>query len=90
MFIIISYDISEDKRRNKIFKILKDYGQWIQYSLFECDLAKKDYLKLRDRLERVIDDENDSIRFYFVCNSCRDKIEKIGGPSDQNGDIIII
>jgi CRISPR-associated protein Cas2 len=90
MFVLISYDISEDKRRTRIFKILKDYGQWIQYSVFECDLDKKDYLKMRDRLERVIDNDEDSIRFYFLCVSCRDKIEKIGGPNNQNGDIIII
>jgi CRISPR-associated protein Cas2 len=62
MFVLISYDISEDKRRTRIFKILKDYGQWIQYSVFECDLDKKDYLKMRDRLERVIDNDEDSIR----------------------------
>ena len=75
---------------NKIFKILKDYGQWIQYSVFECELEKKDYLKLRARLEKVIDREEDSIRFYFLCAKCQDKIEKIGGPTDKFEDSIII
>ncbi|SNY41123.1 CRISPR-associated protein, Cas2 family [Orenia metallireducens] len=90
MFVIISYDISEDKRRNRIFKILKDYGQWIQYSVFECDLDKEDYLKMRDRLERTIDKDEDSIRFYFLCANCQDKIEKIGGPDKLFQDSIII
>ncbi|MFM7575972.1 MAG: CRISPR-associated endonuclease Cas2, partial [Microcystaceae cyanobacterium] len=43
MFVVVSYDISEDKRRTKVHKILKSYGQWMQFSLFECDLTEKDY-----------------------------------------------
>ncbi|MEX0269390.1 CRISPR-associated endonuclease Cas2, partial [Leptolyngbyaceae cyanobacterium UHCC 1019] len=39
MHLVISYDISEDKRRTKIHKILKSYGQWMQFSVFECDLT---------------------------------------------------
>ena len=55
MFVVVSYDISEDKRRTKIHKILKPYGQWMQFSLFECDLSEKDYAKLRSRLNKIID-----------------------------------
>ena len=44
MHILISYDISEDKRRTKIHKMLKSYGQWMQYSVFECaDLTETQY-----------------------------------------------
>lgn len=71
MFVVISYDISEDKRRNRIFKILKDFGTWIQYSVFECELEKKDYLKLRDRLQKVLDEDEDNIRFYFYVVNVR-------------------
>ncbi|MCS6805410.1 MAG: CRISPR-associated endonuclease Cas2, partial [Blastocatellia bacterium] len=45
MFIVISYDVQEDKRRTRIHKALKSYGQWVQYSVFECELEKKDYLR---------------------------------------------
>ncbi len=67
MFVIISYDIKEDKRRTKIHKILKSYGEWVQYSIFECDLTQTQYAKLRDRLSKIIDRDTDNIRFYFMC-----------------------
>ncbi|MDB9541267.1 CRISPR-associated endonuclease Cas2 [Anabaenopsis tanganyikae CS-531] len=55
MFVVISYDILEDKRSNKIHKILKSYGQWMQYSVFECDLTQTQYAKLRSRLSKGIE-----------------------------------
>ena len=86
MYIVISYDIPEDKRRTKIHKILKSYGQWMQYSVFECDLTQTQYAKLRSRLSKVIEPDEDSIRFYFLCACCKDKIERIGGemPRDES------
>ena len=79
MFIVISYDISEDKRRTKIHKILKSYGQWMQFSVFECELTGAQYAKLRSRLSKLIKPNEDSIRFYFLCGCCQPKIERIGG-----------
>lgn len=79
MNVVVSYDISEDKRRSKIHKILKSYGQWMQYSVFECDLTDTQYAKLRSRLHKLIKPEQDSIRFYFLCRCCQDKVERIGG-----------
>ena len=90
MFIIISYDISEDKRRTKIHKTLKDFGTWIQYSVFECELKEKEYLQLRNRLNKAIDKSEDNIRFYFLCAKCEDKIEKIGDQTSPGQDSVII
>ena len=39
---VVAYDISDDKRRTKIHKILKGFGQWTEFSLFECFLTKKE------------------------------------------------
>jgi CRISPR-associated protein Cas2 len=79
MFVVISYDISTDNRRTKIHKVLKSYGQWMQYSVFECELSKTQYAKLRSRLSKLIKPDEDSIRFYFLCGCCHGKIERIGG-----------
>lgn len=79
MYVIVSYDISEDKRRTKIHSILKSYGQWVQLSVFECSLTQTQYAKLRSRLSRSIKPDEDSIRFYFLCACCQGKIERIGG-----------
>ncbi|MCU0551926.1 MAG: CRISPR-associated endonuclease Cas2 [Leptolyngbya sp. Prado105] len=54
MFLVVSYDVPDDKRRTKIHKVLKSYGQWMQYSLFECDLTEVQYAKLRSRLGSIL------------------------------------
>lgn len=87
MFIVISYDISEDKRRTKIHKILKSYGQWMQFSVFECELTDAQYAKLRSRLSKLIKPSEDSIRFYFLCGCCQPKIERIGGEQVRDTTI---
>lgn len=43
---VISYDISNDRRRNKIAKILLDYGRRVQYSVFECEMNQKSFKEL--------------------------------------------
>ena len=87
MYVIISYDIPEDKRRNKIHNILKSYGQWVQYSVFECDLTQTQYAKLRARLAKLIKADTDSIRFYFLCSCCQRKIERIGGEMPRDDTV---
>ncbi len=87
MFVTISYDISDDRRRTKIHKILKSYGQWMQYSIFECELTPTQYAKLRSRLNKLIKSETDSIRFYFLCACCQGKIERIGGEMPRDDTI---
>jgi CRISPR-associated protein Cas2 len=81
MHVVITYDISEDKRRTKIHTILSSYGQWMQYSVFECNLEPTEYTRLRNRLHKLICPETDSIRFYFLCGCCQGKIERIGGEA---------
>ena len=79
MYIVISYDIKDDKRRTKIHKALKNYGAWVQYSVFECHLSEQEYRALRRRLEPLIQiEEADSIRFYGLCGACHALIEQLG------------
>lgn len=87
MFVVVSYDIPEDSRRTKVRSILKSYGQWMQFSVFECDLTETQYAKLRSRLAKLIKPEFDSIRFYFLCGCCQGKIERIGGEAVRDNSI---
>ncbi|WP_353932407.1 CRISPR-associated endonuclease Cas2 [Okeanomitos corallinicola TIOX110] len=87
MNVVVSYDVSEDKRRTKIHNILKSYGQWVQYSIFECELTDTQYAKLRSRLNKLIKSDTDSIRFYFLCACCHGKIERIGGQQPRDHTI---
>ena len=51
MHYTVAYDITDDKRRNRVAKILKDFGTRIQYSVFECNTDRRALLRLRNRLE---------------------------------------
>jgi CRISPR-associated protein Cas2 len=90
MNVVITYDIVEDKRRTKIHKVLKSYGQWMQFSVFECELTESQYAKLRSRLSKLIKPEQDSIRFYFLCACCKDKVERIGGEEVRDDSIFFV
>lgn len=66
MFIIVSYDIPDDRRRIKVMKTLKDFGSHVQYSVFECDLKPETYRRLRQKLNELIDKKEDNLRFYVL------------------------
>ena len=87
MHVVVTYDISEDKRRTKIHKVLKSYGQWMQFSVFECALTATEYARLRNRLNKLIRPEADSIRFYFLCECCLPKVERIGGETVRDDTV---
>ncbi len=91
MYMVISYDIEDDKRRTRIHRILKNFGQWVQYSLFECQLTRAQYLHLRHRLDNVIHKtKGDNLRFYFLCEDCQQKVERIGGTTPYQEGMIIV
>jgi CRISPR-associated protein Cas2 len=88
MHVVISYDVPDDKRRTKLHKMLKSYGQWMQYSLFEChDLTDTQYAKLRSRLDKLVVPQEDSVRFYFLCGCCQGKVERVGGEQVRDDSI---
>ncbi|MGC9395652.1 MAG: CRISPR-associated endonuclease Cas2 [Anaerolineae bacterium] len=70
-FIVVSYDIPDNKRRAKVSKVLEDYGKRVQYSVFECHLRIKDYQRLQQRLRPLLVHEEDDVRFFHLCESCR-------------------
>jgi CRISPR-associated protein Cas2 len=77
---MVAYDISSDQRRTKVHKTLSGFGQWTQYSLFECYLTEKQYLQLRQKLDQYLEASQDTIRFYPLCASCLEKVETVGSP----------
>ena len=90
MFCLISYDIIEDKNRDKVSDILLNYGKRVQYSVFECILTS-DYLEnLISKLESIID-QGDSIRIYQICQGCMKNIKILGaGTITQDQNVIIL
>ena len=92
MFIVISYDIPDNKRRTKIASVLLDYGgERVQRSVFECYITPRNLERLQQRLQRIYDEESDSIRFYLLCENCRPRAVLMGisQPSEEPGLRII-
>ena len=90
MCYIIAYDIPDYRKRTKVHKILSGFGKWTQYSLFECFLSRKEFVLLKSKLAKHLEDKQDSVRFYPVCASCLDKVETVGGPLPSEDILFIV
>lgn len=85
MFYIISCDISNDKARLNIFKILKNYGTHVQYSVFEATLTNKQFDKLISDLRKIkINKACDSIIIYSLTKPCLKNKLIVGNFSGDN------
>ena len=87
---VIAYDIPSDRRRTRVHKTLCGFGQWTQYSLFECHLTDKELLTLRDKLDNILEPEEDSLRFYPLCVACLAKVETVGSDKPQEKQVFIV
>lgn len=81
---LISYDISDDKTRQQVHNLLKDYGKRVQYSVFECYLDERQYQLLRTCLLEKLD-HTDSLRWYPLCVWCRETVffQGVGLPPEE-------
>lgn len=78
MFVVVAYDIANDKRRLKVMKMMQGYGEHVQESVFECDLKPVAYRKMTTRLNDLIDLEEDNVRIYHLCNADTGRIRQLG------------
>jgi CRISPR-associated protein Cas2 len=74
MYVMVSYDIVNDRVRTKVMKLLKNFGERVQLSVFECDLDEKMYQRMKRGVEKLIDEEEDRVRYYRLCRSCVDRV----------------
>lgn len=96
MMVIISYDVSTidgagKSRLRKVAKECQNHAQRVQNSVFEADLDYSTFLKLKDNLLKIIDKEQDSLRFYYLGNNWKRRVEHFGAKKtlDPEGVIII-
>lgn len=96
MFVLVSYDVSTmDKagrrRLRRVAKICKDYGQRVQFSVFECLVDPSQWAVMRQKLIEEIDYKMDSLRFYFLGANWRRRVEHVGAKEgiDQEGPLIM-
>lgn len=70
MRYVVAYDIPDDRRRNRVAKLLEGHGERVQYSLFECRLTAAQFKKLWQELGERTDEDEDSLRAYRLCSRC--------------------
>jgi CRISPR-associated protein Cas2 len=96
MFVLVSYDVavtSEDgpRRLRRVAKACVNYGQRVQFSVFECIVDPAEWAILKDRLISEIDPEQDSLRFYYLGSNWKHRVEHVGAKKgiDQEGPLIV-
>lgn len=96
MLVLVSYDVETvseggTRRLRRVARACRDYGQRVQFSVFECEVAPDQWVVLRARLLREIDPERDSLRFYFLGASGKRRIEHVGAKPalDLDGPLIV-
>ncbi|PIR17622.1 MAG: CRISPR-associated endonuclease Cas2 [Deltaproteobacteria bacterium CG11_big_fil_rev_8_21_14_0_20_49_13] len=83
MLVLVSYDVMTSseggqKRLRRVAKECINYGQRVQYSVFECNVDPAQWAKLKARLEKAIDADKDSLRYYYLGSNWRRRVEHVG------------
>jgi len=90
-FVLVTYDIRNDRRRTRIADELKNYGVRVQYSVFECLPDDKRDAQMRRRVLKLLDEAEDSVRYYRLCENCRKMVEVQGkGEVSEDEEVWII
>lgn len=96
MMVLVSYDVATSteggaRRLRRVARACQDFGQRVQYSMFEIEVDAAQWTLLKRRLISVIDTEVDSLRFYFLGNNWERRIEHIGAKEsvDFNAPLIV-
>lgn len=89
-FYVVTYDIPDDRRRGKVHTMLSGFGEWQQYSLFECFLTAKQYLRLEERLRTLTHAQQDRVRVYRLCAGCLGRVCAIGQERPQERTTYIV
>lgn len=96
MMVLVTYDVSTESREGRrrlrrIAKVCTGYGQRVQNSVFECLVDPAEWTRLRTLLEKEMDPDEDSLRYYFLGANWKRRVEHIGSkPSyDPEGPLIV-
>jgi CRISPR-associated protein Cas2 len=94
--VLITYDVNTEteagkSRLRKVAKICQDYGQRVQNSVFECLVDAAQLKQLQAKLLKIIDPKVDSLRFYYLGDNWKNRVEHIGAkPSlDLEGTLLV-
>lgn len=96
MLVLVTYDVGTthsagQRRLRQVSKVCQNYGQRVQNSVFECIVDATEFELLKMKLIDIIDEEQDSLRFYQLGNNYRNKVEHVGIKEslDLEGPLIL-
>ncbi len=95
MFVVITYDVNVEsnggkRRLRKVARECVNYGQRVQNSVFEVNIDYGKFVLLKNRLENLIDKQKDSLRFYYLGNNWKDKIEQVGVSQKYDSEGLLL
>ena len=96
MMVLITYDVNTEtpegrRRLRQVAKTCVDYGQRVQKSVFECLVDPVQFAQLRKKLERIIDPNTDSLRYYYLGSNRKRRVEHVGAKAayDPEGVLMV-
>ncbi|RJQ49828.1 MAG: CRISPR-associated endonuclease Cas2 [Desulfobacteraceae bacterium] len=81
---VIAYDISSNRRRNRLAKLLKGWGQRVNLSVFECEIEKGKFSELREEVLKIIKKNKDIVIYYPLCLNCLAEVQSDGAAPERN------
>ena len=95
LLVLITYDVNTQTaegraRLRKVAKQCVNYGQRVQNSVFECVMDAAKSREVIEKLSKIIDQETDSLRFYYLGNHYKNKVEHIGAKEGYDVDAPLI
>ena len=96
MMVLVTYDVSTTsdggtRRLRRVAKTCRDFGQRVQFSVFEIEVEPAQWATLKAQLEAIINPETDSLRYYFLGANWKRRVEHIGAKpaADLDGTLIV-
>lgn len=96
MLVLVSYDVAittpgGKRRLRRVAKTCVNWGQRVQFSVFECVVDPAQWVTLKSQLERIIDPSTDSLRYYYLGSNWKHRVEHIGAkPSLDFDDALVV
>ncbi len=95
MLVLVSYDVATiseggTRRLRRVAKLCTDYGQRVQYSVFECIVDAAQFVILKNKILSIIDENQDSIRFYVLGNNYKSRVEHYGAKKSVDFEDTLI
>ena len=95
MMVLITYDVNTEtpegkKRLRHVAKQCLNFGQRVQNSVFECLVDPVQFADLRSRLEKIVDIKTDSLRFYYLGNNWKSRVDHVGAKDSYDPEGVIL